>query len=113
MEVLWDCFQVTSSRPYGTFRLEFLSRTASWAKFSRPCGTGSHARTKPHSHFTLYGPAKVGYSRVGSGYKRRVQQGLFVVPDRVSFKVGDEPPASSRMHCAAAVSHSMVGPLRG
>lgn len=24
-----------------------------------------------------------------------------------------EPPASSRMHCAAAVSHSMVGPLRG
>jgi hypothetical protein len=29
------------------------------------------------------------YSRVGSGYKSRVQQDVFVIPDRVSFEVGD------------------------
>ena len=39
MEVPWDCLRVTSSRPSGTLSLESQPRTASWAKFSRPCGT--------------------------------------------------------------------------
>jgi hypothetical protein len=40
MEGLWDRLRVSASRPYGTFSsLESLPRTASWAKFSRPCGT--------------------------------------------------------------------------
>src|ERR1700733_11255644 len=50
------------------------------------------------SHMNLHrrraGPLKwskvtLAYSRVGSGYKTRVQQDLFVVPDRVSSKVDD------------------------
>ncbi len=51
MEVLWGSppgnFQ-SSLRDFSS--LEFLPRTASWAKFSRPCGThfaiGSHADSK-------------------------------------------------------------------
>jgi hypothetical protein len=40
MEVLWNCLRITSSRPYGTFRLlNFYPGLASWAKFSRPYGT--------------------------------------------------------------------------
>jgi hypothetical protein len=31
----------------------------------------------------------MAYLRVGSGYKTRVEQDMFVVPDRVSFEVGD------------------------
>jgi hypothetical protein len=38
--VLWYPLRVTSSRPYGTFRLSNLyPGLRTWAKFSRPCGT--------------------------------------------------------------------------
>jgi hypothetical protein len=53
MEVLWGspsgCFQ-SSLRDFSSF--EFLPRTASWAKFSRPCGTQLHDGRFSRTHFT-------------------------------------------------------------
>ena len=64
MEVLWDCLRVTSSRPYGTFRLlnfyPGLRPGLSSAKFSRPCGTHfAIGKFSPHTQ-ALIGPAWCG-----------------------------------------------------
>jgi hypothetical protein len=53
-----------SSRPYGTFRLSnSLPRTASWANFSRPCGTHFAIGRFSRTHFSPRRPSLFPHGR--------------------------------------------------